>query len=90
MSMDEQYTEMRRFRDELSRFNTHLLESMRDLKMQHERVDPHWRDEMRRTYDTYWDPLDQLMQNYLEREGPRYTDFLGHKIKALEGYLYGR
>ena len=90
MSMDEQYREMRRFADELTRFNTHLRDSMRDLKMQHERVDSHWRDEMRRTYDTHWDPLNELMQNYLEREGPIYTNFLRAKIRALEGYLYGR
>ncbi len=90
MSMDEQYKEMRRFTDELVTFNTHLSESMRDLKLQHERVDPHWRDEMRRTYDMYWNPLEQLMQNYLEREGPLYTQFLSYKIRALEGYLYGR
>lgn len=89
MSMDEQYAEMRRFRDALSRFNQHLIDSMQDLKAQHDYVNPHWRDEMRRTYDLHWEPLDQQMKQYLEREGPAYLDFLSRKIRSLEGYLYG-
>lgn len=90
MSMDEQYVEMRRFKDELMRFNEHLNSTMRDLKAQHERVDPHWQDEMRRTYNAHWEPLDELMKSYLEREGPQYVEFLTYKIRAMEGYLYGR
>jgi len=90
MSMDEQYAEMRRFRDTLSRFNLHLKDSMQELKTQHEYVNPHWQDEMRRTYNASWEPLDQQMKQYLEREGPAYLDFLNRKIRSLEGYLYGR
>ena len=89
MSMDEQYAEMRRFTDALTQFNTQLQASMRDLQTQHEYIDPYWQDEMRRTYDTYWQPLDEFMKNYLEREEPMYTDFLKRKIRALEAYLYG-
>jgi hypothetical protein len=90
MSMDEQYAQMRRFRDELVRFNGLLRASMQDLKEQHDRAAPYWQDEMRRMYNVHWEPLDELMKNYLEREGPRYADFLAAKIRALEGYLYGR
>jgi hypothetical protein len=90
MSMDDQYAEMRRFKDELVRFNDRLRSSMQDLKTQHDYVHPYWQDEMRRTYDSYWGPLDELMKNYLEREAPRYTEFLSYKIRTLEVYLYGR
>lgn len=89
MSMDEQYAEMRRFTDALIGFNQHLQDSMRDLRAQHEHVNPYWQDEMRRTYDSLWDPLDQRMKQYLEREGPAYLDFLRSKIRSLEAYLYG-
>lgn len=90
MSMDEQYAQMRRFKDELVNFNERLRASMQDLKGQHEAVNPYWRDEMRHTYDTHWEPLDEQMRNYLEREGPAYVDFLNNKIRALGAYLYGR
>ena len=89
MSMDEQYAEMRRFRDALNRFNEQLRGSMRDLQAQHDKVNRYWQDSMRRTYDAQWEPLDQQMKHYLEREGPGYLDFLSRKIRSLEGYLYG-
>lgn len=90
MGMDEQYLAMRRFKDDLVRFNAQLQDTMHDLIAKHEYVDPMWHDEMRRTYDIYWQPLDQQMNHYLEREGVMYEDFLARKIRALEGYLYGR
>jgi hypothetical protein len=90
MSMDEQYVEMRRFKDELTRFNEHLRASFKDLKAQHDYINPYWQDEMRRTYNAHWGPLDELMKRYLEREGPMYEEFLTNKIRSLEGYLYGR
>jgi uncharacterized protein YukE len=89
MSMDEQYAEMRRFNDALTRFNQRLRESVRDLQAQHDYLNPHWQDAMRRTYDAQWEPLEEQMKHYLEREGPEYLDFLKRKIKSLEGYLYG-
>jgi uncharacterized protein YukE len=89
MSMDEQYAEMRRFRDAMGRFNQHLKDSMHDLKAQHDYIHPYWQDEMRRTYDASWEPLEEQMKQYLEREGPAYLDFLSRKIRSLEGYLYG-
>lgn len=89
MSMDEQYAEMRRFSDALNRFNQHLKNSMKDLEAQHDYVNPHWQDTMRQTYDLHWEPLDQQMKYYLDREGPAYLEFLKHKIRSLEGYLYG-
>lgn len=89
MSMDEQYAEMRRFRDALNRFNQHLKDSMKDLEAQHDYINSHWQDSMRRTYDSHWEPLEQQMNFYLEREGPAYLEFLTHKIRSLEGYLYG-
>jgi len=89
MSMDDQYREMQRFRDNLVSFNDKLQASMRDLEARHAAVTPHWQDEMRRMYDSHWNPLDKHMQDYLKRQGPAYVIFLKEKIVALGRYLRG-
>jgi uncharacterized protein YukE len=90
MSMDEQYAQMQQFSSALAQFNDHLRVSVEALNAQHEQVSPHWQDEMRRTYDAHWDPLEQAMSKYLLREGPAYLEFLVRKLRYLEGFLYGR
>jgi hypothetical protein len=89
MSMDDQYTEMRRFYNDLVHFNEALRASMGDLTAHHEAVLPHWQDEMRRTYDLYWEPLEQQMEQYINKEGPEYERFLKSKIASLGRYLNG-
>lgn len=89
MSMDDQYKEMRRFHDELKRFNESVGSSMKDLQMHHDSVDLYWRDTMRRTYDSHWKPLEEHLQHYIQREGPEYDRFLQSKIIALGRYLNG-
>ena len=90
MSMDTQYEQMKQFHAALATFNEHLSHSMRDLTKQHEHVSPLWQDEMRRTYDRHWNPLDQTMRRYLHRQGPTYLEFLRKKLRYMEGFLYGR
>ena len=89
MSMDDQYLELRRFLDAMTHFNENLKGSMHELQNHHDRVDRDWQDAMRRTYDTYWEPLEQHMQNYIKREGPEYDRFLKSKLKSLGRYLNG-
>ncbi|MEO8953657.1 MAG: hypothetical protein ACR2H5_00770 [Ktedonobacteraceae bacterium] len=89
MSMDDQYKEMRRFQDEMARFNENLKASMHDLQAHHDHVDPHWHDAMRKTYDSHWEPLEQHIQQYIKREGPAYDRFLKSKIISLGRYLNG-
>lgn len=90
MSMDTQYEQMKQFHAALATFNEHLRHSMRNLRQQHEHVSPLWQDEMRRTYDRHWNPLDQTMRRYLQRQGPAYLEFLRKKQRYMEGFLYGR
>lgn len=89
MSMDDQYREMRRFHDELKRFNVSLDASMKDLQMHHDKIDLYWRDAMRRNYDAHWIPLEEHLKHYIRREGPEYDRFLQSKTIALGRYLNG-
>jgi hypothetical protein len=88
MSMDKQYEHMKQFHAALATFNQHLSRSMRDLAKEHEHVSPLWQDEMRRTYDRHWNPLDHTMRRYLQKQGPAYIEFLKKKLRYMEGYLH--
>jgi hypothetical protein len=88
MSMDKQYEQMKSFHTALATFNQHLSHSMRNLTKQHEHISPLWQDEMRRTYDRYWNPLDHTMRRYLQKQGPTYLEFLHKKLRYMEGYLH--
>ena len=88
MSMDTQYAEMKQFRNALATFNEHLSHSMRDLTKEHEDISSLWQDEMRHTYDHHWNPLDQKMRRYLQKQGPAYLEFLQKKLRYMEGYLH--
>lgn len=89
MSIDEQYAQMQRFQRALVAFNEHLRESVVDLEAQHENVSPLWQDEMRRLYDSVWDPFREMIKHYIKVEGPGYVEFLSVKVRALERYFYG-
>ncbi len=89
MSMDEVFDQMKYFHETLVEFNGNLRASMEDLTQHHNYVAPHWQDEMRREYDREWHPLEELMHNYTEREGPCYVRFLEAKLDNLYRYLYG-
>lgn len=88
-NMNDQYEQMRIFRDALIRFNEQLGGSMRELESRHDHVSPHWQDDMRKEYDRQWEPLQAIMKRYLTRESRAYVEFLSIKIHALERYLYG-
>lgn len=87
--MDEQLETLRIFRLRLIRFHMDMQQSMRDLQKSHDRVSPIWHDDMRKEYDKQWEPLSEMMLQFIKREGPRYIDFLTKKITELDGYLHG-
>ncbi len=87
MSMNDTFREMKNFHDELRRFNENLKSSMTDLQKNHDQVSPLWQDDMRKDYDSQWREFDEMMKNYLQREGPDYVQFLDRRLKALAGYL---
>lgn len=90
MSMDALYDEMRQFCSALILFNEHLAASMQALAEQHEAVNPHWQDEMRRMYDRHWQPLEDAMSHYLLHASPQYLEFLERKLIYMGDYLYGQ
>ncbi len=89
MSMDELFEQMKYFEEALVEFDNKLRVSMEDLRSHHDYVSPHWQDEMRREYDGQWNPLNEIMEHYLNREGPSYVEFLEIKLHKLYKYLYG-
>lgn len=87
--MDEQYWEMRNFRDALVRFNERLRMSVSDLEAEHDKVSPYWQDQWRKEYDSIWGPFEETMKRYLNSDGVNYAEFLEIKIQALKRYLNG-
>jgi uncharacterized protein YukE len=87
--MDDTFRELQIFRNALENFNRKLKESMNELEDKHNNVSPHWQDEMRKAYDSVWEPLYETMENYINREAPAYEHFLDEKIKAVGRYLRG-
>jgi hypothetical protein len=88
-SMDDVYRELLIFNDELTQFNEHLTVQLKDLSHCHDIVSPLWQDEMRKTYDSIYRHLSEVIQRYATREGPDYTRFLDEKVMLAKRYLYG-
>lgn len=89
MSMDDQFREMNIFLGELNEFNQQMQHSLVTLQSLQAQVSPLWQDEMRKTHDQIWEPLEQSLQQYLNAEAPRYVEFLTHKSRVLGRYLRG-
>ncbi len=89
MSLDEQFEQMHHFSQALESFNERLRISMTDLTDRHEAVSPIWQDSFRRTYDMEWNPFEEHMKMYLQREALAYSQFLETKLKYLQAYLFG-
>ena len=87
--MDDTFRELQAFKIALNQFNFHLSESVKDMEEKHKNVDSHWKDEMRKTYDSLWRPLHKFMEIYINQAGPRYEKFLDQKIQSLGRFLHG-
>lgn len=90
MSMDEVNRRMSDFLKELERFNEIMKSSIQDVHSNHEKVNPHWQDEMRRQYDAQWREFDEFMKRYLSADSKKYEEFLRRKKRLLKQYLQGR
>ena len=89
MSMDDVFSTMNAFQQELVEFNDRLNASFDDLAKHHDIVDPLWNDAMRKQYDAKWLQLDEQMTHYISMEGGGYVGILVEKIEAIREYLYG-
>lgn len=89
MSMDDQARELVSFHRELTSFNARLHSSVNELERSHDSVNALWQDEMRRSYDAQYTPLQENISRYVQLEGPRYLDFLLFKIQYAQRYLRG-
>lgn len=89
MSMDDVYERARALEGELQKFNDRLRGSFEEVMSAHGRVSPLWDDAMRREYDTKWKPLEEAMQEYVRRVGPKYVDVLSERLRHLQAFLFG-
>ena len=89
MSMDDVHEQVRALTQELEAFNGGLRGTFNAVKDSHANVSPLWDDTMRREYDQTWLPLDEAMQDYVQRVGPQYVDLLIERLRHLEAYLHG-
>jgi predicted metalloenzyme YecM len=87
--MDDVLNNLQQFQTSLETFNDRLRSSFEDLNKNHESVNPHWQDSMRKDYDTHWVNLSERMKQYVNVDGINYTEILLHKLNGLRKYLYG-
>lgn len=87
--MDDAFNNLQQFQRNLETFNDRLRSSFEDLNKNHENVNPHWQDSMRKDYDMHWVNLNDKMKQYVNVDGTNYTDVLRHKVSILRRYLYG-
>ncbi len=87
MSANELANAGLQFLDRLEAFNDTLradIEGVRDTK---EKLSQIWNDTVREQFDTYWIPLQEEMQNYLDNIGPNHVETLKPRLEALIQYL---
>jgi len=88
-NMDDVFERMREFHAAIQKFQTSLNASLADLRRTHEAVDPLWRDNARKDYDTRYQPLHDRLVRYAEIEGPIFEEFMRDKSRWLDMYLHG-
>ncbi len=89
MSMDNVYERACQLERELTQFNDRLRGAFDEVEHAHAHVSPLWDDAMRRDYDVKWKPLEETMQEYVQRVGPHYVEFLVERLRHLRAFLYG-
>ncbi len=58
-----------------------------DVEQSHDKVSPMWQDDMRREYDTIWQPLKEQMEDYIRIIGPSHVETIRPRMEALLEYL---
>lgn len=89
MSMDTVYEYAQVLERELDAFNDGLRASFEEVMTAHGNVAPLWDDAMRRDYDVRWQPLEDVMRDYVQRVGPHHLEFLTERLHHLRTYLHG-
>jgi len=87
--VDDQLAALQRFNATLRQFNHSLRGSMNDLRRNHDKVLPLWRDSFRREYDRRWTSFSGPVERYNKGQGDRYERFVNEKIRAISRYLHG-
>lgn len=88
-SMDEVLPRLLEFASALRKFQECIEGSMRDMRRSHDAVDPLWRDNSRREYDSVYSPLEDRLRRYVEHESPVLRGFIEHKAMQIDRYLHG-
>jgi len=85
--MDVLFLQMKQFQATLEEFNQNISTSWREVENAYEQLAPQWQGENRHQHDEIWMPLQEMMQNYFQRQSPVYTEFLIRKLQFLGRYL---
>jgi len=88
-SMDEVLPRLLEFASALRKFQDSIEGSMRDMRRTHDAVDPLWRDNSRREYDSVYSPLEDRLRRYVEHESPILRNFIESKAMQIDRYLHG-
>ena len=86
-TFNDQYVQMKLFREAVLRFNESMHSSTLMLVAAHDRIDGLWRDDFRKEYDAQWGALRETLYDYFQFKAPRYEEFVDLKLQYLERYL---
>ena len=81
--------ELRRFAQDLSRFNNDLQTLMAGLHGRMRALENTWRDQEQRKFAEAFEQTMKMMSNFLELSG-QHVSFLGKKAALIEEYLKQR
>jgi|tagenome__1003787_1003787.scaffolds.fasta_scaffold20963430_2 hypothetical protein len=87
-NLDDVHEILRTFRTRIEAFSETLQTSHREMLDRHEEIAGEWTDTAAREYHSRYDPLSQLLDNYINITGPAYYEFLKRKIEILDQYLH--
>jgi uncharacterized protein YukE len=88
-TLDDVYEQMRLFEKALRDFNETVRVSAAELSKLDADTRALWRDEASRRYGQAYDPLAQMLDEYLKSDAPRFEQFLDRKVQQLARYLHG-
>lgn len=81
--------ELRRFAQDLSRFNSELHTLVAGLTARMRNLETSWRDQEQRKFSEAFDATVKVMSNFLEASH-QHASFLGKKAALIEDYLKQR
>lgn len=82
-------TELRRFAQDLTRFNNDLQTLVAGLNAKMRNLETSWRDQEQRKFSEAFDQTVKVLANFLEASH-QHASFLGKKASLIEEYLKQR